>query len=211
MFGCAGKGGRMLTMLERLMIQGGPVMWPLAVMSLLGLTVAISEAGRFALFARSFDPGKMYGILDTLSKGDSITPRNVLTGIDPVSRWFDKRLKSLECQSCSVIDPEDIEETGLSSLSILATITAAAPLLGILGTVLGIIQSFAALGDAAAIHDVSLGISQALVSTAAGLVVAMCSLLPHNVLSVLHSRWTHATVVWARRLERTLAVSGRSL
>lgn len=203
------KGGRMWTMLETLMIKGGPVMWPLAAMSMAGLTIAIREAGTFAVFSRSFDAGRLLGILETLAKGDKDIPQDLLNGPDPVSRWYAKRLNDVASPAVSGLDPEDIVETGLSSLSALATITAAAPLLGILGTVLGIIQSFSALGDAAAIHEVSAGIGQALVSTAAGLVVAMAALLPHNILSVYHARWTHATLVWARRLERVIEHSGR--
>ena len=108
------------------------------------------------------------------------------------------------------LHPDDITETGLWSLTLLATITAAAPLMGILGTVLGIIQSFSSLGDASAISQVSAGIGQALVSTATGLVVAMAALMPHNILAVFHARWTHAVMVWAHRLERVLDSSGRS-
>lgn len=199
----------MWTILETLMKEGGPVMWPLALMSMTGLAIAIREAGRFAFFSRSFDAKRLHRTLDELSMGKMVSAQDVPAGCDPVTRWYGKRLNILESRACSFMDPEEIPETGLSSLSFLATITAAAPLLGILGTVLGIIQSFSALGDSAAIHDVSAGISQALVSTAAGLVVAMSALLPHNILAVLHTRWTHATVVWARRLERVIDASGR--
>jgi biopolymer transport protein ExbB len=63
----------------------------------------------------------------------------------------------------------------------LSTIITAAPMLGILGTVTGIITSFDLLSGGQAMVDpraVSGGISEALVATASGLVVALISLFP---------------------------------
>ena len=67
-------------------------------------------------------------------------------------------------------------------LPILDTMITAAPLLGILGTVLGIIHSFDMLGSVG-IQDpqaVTSGIAQALLTTAAGLFVAIFTLFPYN-------------------------------
>jgi biopolymer transport protein ExbB len=64
----------------------------------------------------------------------------------------------------------------------LGTIITAAPLLGILGTVTGIIQSFAILSDQA-ITDPSLigsGIAEALLTTVVGLIIALVVLFPYN-------------------------------
>ena len=64
----------------------------------------------------------------------------------------------------------------------LSTIITAAPLLGILGTVIGIIVSFDMLGTAG-IEDpraVTSGIAQALLTTAAGLGIAILSVFPFN-------------------------------
>lgn len=67
-------------------------------------------------------------------------------------------------------------------LSILDTIITVAPLLGIFGTVLGIINSFDLLGlaEIARPQVVTKGISQALITTAAGLAVAIVTLIPYN-------------------------------
>lgn len=67
-------------------------------------------------------------------------------------------------------------------LTVLDTMITAAPLLGILGTVIGIIHSFDMLGGAT-IEDpqaVTSGIAQALLTTAAGLVIAIFTLFPYN-------------------------------
>jgi len=64
----------------------------------------------------------------------------------------------------------------------LGTIIAAAPLLGILGTVTGIIQSFDLLGEAASVSDPTIvagGIAEALYTTAFGLSIALVTLFPH--------------------------------
>jgi biopolymer transport protein ExbB len=67
-------------------------------------------------------------------------------------------------------------------LNILDTIITVAPLLGIFGTVVGIINSFDVLGHAGIEHPqiVTGGIAQALITTATGLGVAMMTLLPYN-------------------------------
>ncbi|MEM7622209.1 MAG: MotA/TolQ/ExbB proton channel family protein, partial [Planctomycetota bacterium] len=62
------------------------------------------------------------------------------------------------------------------------TIITAAPMLGILGTVTGIIRSFSLLGGEAAVTDpaaIAAGIGEALFTTAFGLTVALITLFPH--------------------------------
>ena len=76
---------------------------------------------------------------------------------------------------------EEIKKMG-KYLNILDTIITVAPLLGIFGTVIGIINSFDILGLAGIEHPqvVTGGIAQALITTATGLGVAMMTLLPYN-------------------------------
>ena len=69
-------------------------------------------------------------------------------------------------------------------MATLSTIITAAPLLGILGTVIGIIQSFNLLGVQETLTDprtVSTGIAEALLTTALGLVVALVTLFPYMI------------------------------
>lgn len=75
--------------------------------------------------------------------------------------------------------------------TVFATIISVSPLLGLLGTILGLIRSFSAiqLGNMGANADlVTGGISEALVSTAAGLVVAIVTLLFANLFRGLYKR-----------------------
>jgi biopolymer transport protein ExbB len=69
-------------------------------------------------------------------------------------------------------------------LPALSTVITAAPMLGILGTVTGIIDSFGLLGSAEAVRDttaMAAGISEALYTTAFGLVIALVALFPYNI------------------------------
>ena len=82
-------------------------------------------------------------------------------------------------------------------LGILDTIVTVAPLLGILGTVTGVIGAFESLGggrlqDPEAIRAVTEGIAKALITTAAGLIVAIPTLLVYNgLLSALRRASVH--------------------
>lgn len=73
-------------------------------------------------------------------------------------------------------------ERGLTLLEIVAVIS---PLLGLLGTVIGMVQVFDVISQVGAGHAQALsrGISQALISTIAGLVVAIPALIAHSIYS----------------------------
>jgi len=94
-------------------------------------------------------------------------------------------------------------------LPILDTIITLAPLLGILGTVIGIIQSFDLLGGAGIEHPqaVSAGIAQALLTTATGLAIAIFTLIPYNyfqsrvedAVRLLEKYGTSLEIVWNKQ------------
>ena len=78
------------------------------------------------------------------------------------------------------------EEERLSkNLSLLATISSSAPYIGLLGTVIGIINAFAGLSTTAqlTLSSVAPGISEALVATAVGLLAAIPALIGYNQLT----------------------------
>lgn len=88
-------------------------------------------------------------------------------------------------------------------LPVLDTMITAAPLLGILGTVIGIIHSFDMLGQAG-IQDpqaVTGGIAQALLTTAAGLLIAVFTLFPYNYFSSRVERAVNRIEKYATSLE----------
>ena len=69
-----------------------------------------------------------------------------------------------------------------SHLNVLGTIAKTAPLLGLLGTVYGMYETFSAMRNSMAVNDLSGGISIALVTTMAGLVLAIPCLIAYNYL-----------------------------
>ena len=71
-------------------------------------------------------------------------------------------------------------------LDVLTTIGTAAPLLGMTGTVTGMIASFAGLADGGDNSKVAEGIAEAMITTAAGLIVALFAVIPQSVFN----RWS---------------------
>jgi biopolymer transport protein ExbB len=87
-------------------------------------------------------------------------------------------------------------------LGVLDTMITVAPLLGIFGTVIGIITSFDVLGSTGIEHpqQVTAGIAQALITTATGLGIAILSVFPYNyfnsrVENAAHAIEKHATML----------------
>jgi biopolymer transport protein ExbB len=90
-------------------------------------------------------------------------------------------------RSVKITDFSDIKTMELkltSKLFLIATVASNAPYLGLLGTVLGIMLTFARMGQDAALDTgrIMLGLAMALKSTAAGLVVALVSVVLYNAL-----------------------------
>lgn len=171
-----------------LMIKGGPVMWPLLACSVVALAV-VFERLLFWLVISVRKKQKLVNRIFTLTEeGD-----------------FDTAIQEGEVSSCLVCRiltaglahrnyglVQSLEAAAMHeiekmkrNLSVLDTIITLAPLLGILGTVSGIIISFDLLGIAG-IEDpkaVTGGIAQALMTTATGLAIAIVALLPYNALT----------------------------
>jgi len=88
-------------------------------------------------------------------------------------------------------------------LRMIAVLAASMPLLGLLGTVLGMTNTFTALTDrdVAQVDAMAGGISQALVTTQAGLVVAVPVVLIHSVLSARVRRYVQTATTMIKRIE----------
>jgi biopolymer transport protein ExbB len=173
-------------MLE-LMYKGGPIMWPLLACSMVALAIVVERAVFWLqismrknqdLINRIFsltEEGKFEEAIEA-GKGSNCLVCGILTS--GLSHRNYGLVQSLE--AAALFEIEKMKRF----LSVLDTIITAAPLLGILGTVSGIIISFDLLGDAG-IEDpkaVTGGIAQALITTATGLSIAIVTLLPYNAL-----------------------------
>jgi len=171
-------------MLE-IFIRGGPVMYPLLACSIIVLTVVIERI----LFWVNMDMNRNKSLLDEVlelcrqgdwkkvrvkTKGSKdYIVRILVTGI--LHREF-SMIKAMESAAA-----EEIKRMRCYN-GVLDTMITVAPLLGIFGTVIGIITSFEMLGTAGIEHPeaVTAGIAQALITTAAGLGIAIFSVFPYN-------------------------------
>ncbi len=170
-----------------LMLKGGPVMWPLLVCSVVALAVVFERLLFWLSVGLRKDQPLINRIFTLTEKGDFAAAIQASEGskcliVRILSSGLAHRnyglVQSLEAAAMSEI------EKMKRSLSVLDTIITLAPLLGILGTVTGIIGSFDLLGNAG-LEDpkaVTGGIAQALITTAAGLTIAIVALLPYNAL-----------------------------
>ncbi|MBD2628646.1 MotA/TolQ/ExbB proton channel family protein [Trichormus variabilis] len=184
--------------INNLFKSGGVVMWPLLFFSVLAVALIIERitfwirlSGRQNRVVREvlkfYRQGNVVSALDHLHNNADL----------PVARIF---LAALELEEPT---PEEfrlaLESEAQGEIPLLKrfqnifdTIIGLAPLLGLLGTVLGLIASFASLniGDVGGTQTagVTSGISEALVSTASGLVVAIITLFFANTFRGLYIR-----------------------
>ncbi|NOZ23952.1 MAG: MotA/TolQ/ExbB proton channel family protein [Planctomycetes bacterium] len=166
---------------------GGPVMYPLLLCSFVSLTVIIERIIFWIREAKNRDRKLLDSILGEAEQGNLAKAREM--GKDSKDAFIQVVHYGLGHRAASRVNAlemaaSDAIERMRRGLPILDTIITMAPLLGILGTVMGIIESFDLLGQSG-IEDpkaVTGGIAQALITTAAGLTVALLTLVPYNYL-----------------------------
>ena len=159
-------------------------MWPILIVSLVALTVVIERifwwTGRW--FRR--DPKRIEKVFTAVEVGD-VTEASRLSrdSRDPVLRmmWNGLNHQHASLQGAlQVAAGIEIKRAG-RFLVVMDTLVTLAPLLGLLGTVTGLIRSFRFLGnEELAIQAVTGGIAEALIATACGLGIAIFSLIPFN-------------------------------
>ena len=166
--------------------KGGPAMWPLLALSILSLSV-IFERSAFWFRILTQEKEIVERVLDAATQNwHNATEIAKRFSNQPVGRFLYAPLRR------TTPDPEifrlALESTAEDEIAsmrqgekILEVVIALAPLLGLLGTVLGLIQSLRSirLGDlgTSSAAGVTLGIGESLISTATGLIVAIASLV----------------------------------
>jgi biopolymer transport protein ExbB len=160
------------------------VMWPILLVSIIGLTVVIERifwwTGRW--FRR--DPKRIEKVFTAIENGDNAEASRLSRGSrDPVLRmmWNGLNHQHASLQGAlQVAAGIEIKRAG-RFLVVMDTLVTLAPLLGLLGTVTGLIRSFSFLGnEELAVQAVTGGIAEALIATACGLGIAIFSLVPFN-------------------------------
>jgi biopolymer transport protein ExbB len=168
--------------------KGGPIMWPLLLVSIVALTVVFE---RFIFIVRERlrrQPTLVGDILTQVETGDlEAAARLGGRSQDFVARALTYALTHREKSfSEAMLRAANWELKRFNrGLTILDTTITLAPLLGLLGTVTGMIRSFGMLGGAelGAPTAITGGIAEALIATAFGLGVAITALLPFNYLN----------------------------
>jgi biopolymer transport protein ExbB len=164
--------------------KGGPVMWPILIVSIIGLTVVIERCfwwgGRW--FRR--DPKRIEKVFTAIENGDVAEASRLSRGSrDPVLRmmWNGLNHQHASLQGAlQVAAGIEIKRAG-RFLVVMDTLVTLAPLLGLLGTITGLIRSFSFLGnEELAVQAVTGGIAEALIATACGLGIAIFALIPFN-------------------------------
>jgi biopolymer transport protein ExbB len=171
-------------------IKGGIIMIPIILCSIIALAIIIERA--YNLTPAKVHPpdfvSKIKGLLNSGKIKEAIT---ICSGtVSPVATIIEagvlKRKKERE-QIKEAIEHAGRQETHQLNkyLTVLATIASIAPLIGLLGTVTGMVKAFGVIavqgvGDPNALAG---GISEALITTVAGLVVAIPTLVAHNYFS----------------------------
>ena len=165
--------------------KGGPVMYPLLACSILALSVVIERAIFWIRLGIQSQPALVDEILELARRGDwesiknkTVNTRDYIIKI-LVSGILHKEFSMIKAMEAAAADQI---KNMRRFMGVLDTMITVAPLLGIFGTVLGIISSFEILGAAGIEHpqEVTSGIAQALITTAAGLGIAILSVFPYN-------------------------------
>lgn len=167
--------------------SGGPVMMPIGLCSLVGLAVLVE---RFvALRRRRIVLPEIVEAVETLGAGSDFTVANAILDRNP-GPFANVVRAGLEHGGAEwPIIRDAMQEAGRQeavklsrNLNVLETVAAVAPLLGLLGTVTGMIRLFNAIGTRGIgqAQYLSSGIAEAMITTAAGLIIGIPALVAHN-------------------------------
>lgn len=170
--------------------QGGWIMIVLAILSIIAIYIFVE---RFIAIraAEKDDPLFMDRIRDYLKGGDVKSAINFCRVTNtPGARLIERGISRMN-QAAPEIQTA-IENTGNLEVAalekrihILATIAGGAPMIGFLGTVIGMVQAFWQMSNAGGNLDISMlsgGIYQAMITTVGGLIVGIVALFGHNYL-----------------------------
>jgi biopolymer transport protein ExbB len=187
----AAKAAEKLTLLD-LTIKGGWVMIPIILLSLVAAYIFIEryyvirkatrEDQNFMNRIKDYiHDGKLEAALALCRSTDSPSARMVEKGINRLGRPLQDITTAIE--NVGKLEISKLEK----GFPTLATITGAEPMLGFLGTVIGMVQAFYAMSQAGNNIEVSMmsdGIYTALITTVAGLIVGILGYFAYNTLVV---------------------------
>ncbi|WP_094606670.1 Tol-Pal system protein TolQ [Sporomusa silvacetica DSM 10669] len=185
--------------------KGGWIMLPLVLCSLLSVTIIIE---RLVFFRRVHAVGQADQVLNILNQGQVAEALAVVKGakaplVRVLAAGMIQRYNSVKAMEAAGIAEVATMKRGLP---VLDTIITLSPLLGLLGTIIGMISSFQLMsaGGMGQPHVVTGGVAEALIATATGITVAVITLIPYNYFLARIERETEVIEQYATKLEITL-------
>ncbi len=165
-------------------IQGGPIMYPILICALVAVAVVGERIFWWVREGMRRSPAQLAEILTAIERGETQSALQVASqSQDPVARMIYHGLNHQHTSlqgALQVAAGVELQRAG-RFLTVLDTLVTLAPLLGLLGTVVGLMGSFLKLGgaelDPSAITG---GIGEALIATACGLGIAILAVVPFN-------------------------------
>ena len=191
----------------QIIIKGGWVMVPLIICSLVSLTI-IGE--RLWFFKKIAAADRAEQIVSSVKKGQvEEAIRLSKTGAAPLLKVLHAGIENIS-NPVKAMEAAAIAEIAVikRGLPVLDTIITLSPLLGLLGTIIGMITSFQvmAVGSVGEPHAITGGVAEALIATAAGIIVAVGSLIPYNYFLARVEQETEVIEYYATRLEVVLGI-----
>ena len=172
------------------MRRGGIWMWPIMFFGFLSIIICALKIARFSRIKRA-PKDALAKIFESLDRGDEPHALKYVEKLGfPYAGFLSSLIKSRNLNS-GMLEEVSYEymlvagEKLFGKLSVLSVTAAVAPLFGLLGTVTGIIKTFGDLSAVGAQHArlISSGISEALITTEYGLIVAIPAFVAHALLS----------------------------
>lgn len=165
--------------------EGGLVMWALLIASFLVTVVSLERLSVWLLYPNSRERRALQKCFAALNKRQKTEAMLACQKEQtPALKMLEFAIEALPFSPKEKMTSYAEEQISILSRgqSLLDTVITMAPMLGILGTVLGIIESFNILSLQGVDNPTAVvgGIAQALISTAAGLTVALFALIPYN-------------------------------
>ncbi len=192
-----------------ILVKGGWMMIPIVLCSLVAVAIIID---RLFYFRRTRKKNRAEEVIDLVRKGQAEKVLDIVAKEETQSGT--PVMKVLFAGIAHPFEPEGAMEAAAVAevsamkrgLTALDTIITLSPLLGLLGTIIGMINAFnvmaaSGLGQP---HAVTGGVAEALICTAAGISVAVAALIPHNYFLARIERETDLIETMATRLELAL-------
>jgi biopolymer transport protein ExbB len=198
-------------------LQGGPVMWPILISALVAVAVVGERAFWWWREAQKRDPQKLEQIFAALENSDVAAAKKMAEGSeDPLIRVIRHGLTHVGHAHGSLIGALqlaagiELKRAG-RFLTVMDTLVTLAPLLGLLGTVTGLMRAFLHIGSAElSVTGVTGGIGEALIATACGLAIAIFSLIPFNYFSARVAQLQFDLETAATNVEVLVGGSGKA-